>query len=108
MRLKRLAGCPPGPALWLDVLEDGPERGRDIGPAQAHLDICLEESHLVAAIVAGAIGLPRVARHAADQPRHGIGELNLAAGAGLLSVELGENVGRQDVAADDAEPRRRA
>ena len=56
------------------------------GPArsQRQRDVGLEEAQLVAAVVAPAVEAQAMERLAADQPGHAVGELDLAAGAGLL------------------------
>ena len=46
-------------------------------------------------------------RHASNKPLHGVRKLDLAAGAFFLLIEFAEDLRRKDIAADNAQPRRR-
>ena len=59
--------------------------------AQAEGDRRLDEAGLVAAVEALAVEAVAVERGAADQARHGVGQLDLAAGAALLAIEHREH-----------------
>src|SRR6185312_13135429 len=80
---------------------------RRVGPAERHGDIRLEKTQPVAAIITPAGVAHRVERLAADHPGERIGELDLAARAGLVPVEMVEYLGLQHVAADQRPVRRR-
>src|SRR5215470_6856028 len=66
-----------------------------------------EEADLGAAVEALAFELDAVERLLARKPAHGVGELDLAAGATLLLLQDAEDLGLQDVAAGDDQARRR-
>src|SRR5580765_2826063 len=96
MCLKVLARLRPYAAQYLF-------KGRsDVGSGQSHRDIGMEKTHLVPAIVPSASRLHGMERHAPDQPRHGVRELDFAASAGLLAIQFLEDFRLKDVAADDA------
>src|ERR1700736_3246718 len=70
-------------------------------------DVGAQESRLRAAIVAFAFELDTVETLLFGQPDHGVGELDLAAGAALLRFQDFENFRLQDVAPGDRQIRGR-
>ena len=66
-------------------------------------DVGDEEAELGAAIVGAAVEAAAVERLRLGQRHHGVGELDLVAGAALLAGEQVENLRLQDVAAADIE-----
>src|SRR4026207_1661651 len=94
---------PPPPQT--EAAEVGPEVRREVGPLERDVDGRLEPAHRRAGVVAGALELVGVDRLLLHECLDGIGELDLAAGAALGLLELVEDLGGQDVAADDREAR---
>ena len=80
-----------------------PEGLYEVLSLQRELDHRLQESELVAGVVADAINLVGVERPALQQRAQTVGQLNLAGRVALGRRERLEDVGRQDVAADDGE-----
>ena len=75
--------------------------------AQREFDGRLEEAELVAGVVALAFEAVGVDRAAAQQVLEGVGELDFAARARVDRLQRVEDLGRQDVAADDGQVGRR-
>src|SRR3569623_3588805 len=82
-------------------LRDQP--GAQLRPLQAVGDVGAEEAVLGAAIMALALELDAIECLRLGKADHGVGELDLAAGAALLGLEELEDLGLQDVAASDRE-----
>ena len=80
---------------------------RQIGPPQREVHDGLQEAELVAGVVAHALDLAGVDRPRLEQLAQTVGQLDLAGPVALGRRERREDVGRQDVAADDGEVRRR-
>ena len=82
---------------------------REVRPAQREIHHGLEEPQLVAGVVAHAVDLAAVDRPLLQQPPQPVGQLDLAGAVLLLRglLQRREDVGREDVAADDREVRRR-
>src|SRR5689334_24115134 len=78
-----------------------PYLGSDFRMAEGVCDVGLDEAGLVAAIEAPAFEPVAVEPPAPAHLRHRIGQLDLAARARRLPVEMPEHVRLQDVAADD-------
>src|SRR5262245_60477917 len=74
-----------------------------IGAGHAEGDVGAEEAGLRAAVVALAFELDAVEFLRLRKPDHGVGELDLAAGAALLCLQDLEDLRLQDVAAGDRE-----
>src|ERR1700716_4560568 len=72
-----------------------------IGARHGEGDVGAEEAGLGAAIVPFALELDTVEALGLGKLDHGIGELDLAAGAALLGLQDLENLGLQDVAPGD-------
>ncbi len=89
------------------VRHEGAHGGADILAFERERDVGGDEAGLVAAIVAGGADGDAMEGLGADQLGHGVGELDLAAGAALRFVEDLHHFRLEDVAADDAERRRR-
>src|SRR3972149_10348362 len=70
-------------------------------PLQRQGDIGLEKSGLAAAVKALAREAEPVQRRFAETGGDGVGELDLAARARLAAREMGEDLGHQDIAADN-------
>ncbi len=96
------AGC-----FEIDRAQVVGERLREIGPAQREIDDGLQEPELVARVVADAVDVAAVDRPILQQPAQAVGQLNLAGAIAGRRFERGEDVRREDVAADDREIRRR-
>ena len=79
----------------------------EIGPPQREVDHRLQESELVAGVVADALDLAGVDRPRLQQLAQAVGQLDLARPVALGRRQRGEDVGRQDVAADDRQVGRR-
>src|SRR5258706_8543134 len=77
----------------------------DLRVPQAVGDGRLQIAELVAAIVALALELVRVDRLLGEHRLDGVGQLQLAAGAGLQLAQMPEDIARQQIAADHAERR---
>ena len=84
-----------------------PERLGQLRPPQREVHQRLQESQLVAGVVADAVDLAGVDRPLPQQPPQAVGQLDLARAIARRGFERREDVGRQDVAADDREVRRR-
>ena len=82
-------------------LELRAELRRDVGARERVGDIGGEEADLGAAVEAAAFELQAVERLRARERDHGVGELDLAAGAGCLLFQNVEDLRLQDVAAGD-------
>src|SRR5215211_2577792 len=91
----------PASALGQELLELGAERRCDIGARQRVGDVGGEKADLRAAVEDAAVEAIAEERLGLGQLQHGVGHLNLAAGAGGLALEERENLGLQDVAAGD-------
>src|SRR5262245_37789849 len=101
----RLGAASLSPAQ--QALELGPHRGRDVAALERIGDVGREKAHLRSAIEAPAVELQAVERLRPGELDHGVGELNLAAGAALLGREDVEDLRLQEVAAGDDQVRRR-
>src|SRR5690242_19117889 len=97
----------PPPRLDVERAQVLPELGTGVRPRERELDGRLEPAHRGAGVI--AVALERVAEHAllVHQRLDGVGELDLAARAALRLLELLEDLGRQHVAPDHREVRRR-
>src|SRR5262249_37749121 len=95
------------PLTFPDVLQVRPEACTEIGVAQTVLDGGAQISDLAAAVVANAGERQHVHGLVVHEAGNAVGQLDLTACAALSLLELGEDAGRQDVAADDREIRRR-
>src|SRR5581483_7591814 len=84
-----------------EVGQEGPELVAEVGTVERQLDRRPEEVDLLAEVVAAR--LERVAAHRLrlEQQADGVGQLQLAAGAGRDAVEGVEDLRREDVTADD-------
>src|SRR5688572_9311728 len=95
----------------LQVLRDGeygiPHLAADLRMIEREGDVGFDEARLVAAIEALAFEAIAVEPAAPAHLRHRVCQLDLAARAGALLVEMREHVRLQDVASDDGERRRR-
>src|SRR5215831_15198561 len=69
------------------ALELGPHRGCDVAALERIGDVGSEKAHLRSAIEAPAVELQAVERLRPGELDHGVGELNLAAGAAFLGGE---------------------
>src|SRR4051794_4989749 len=74
---------------------------------QSERDVGLKEADAVTAIVSGALKAQAMEWLCADQTRHAVCKLNFIASAALLTVEMGEQLGLKNIAADDRQSRRR-
>src|SRR5882724_1178977 len=83
------------------------ELGPEIWARERVGEVGGQEADLGAAVEALAFELHAVERLLAREPAHGVGELDLAAGATLLLLQYVEDLWLQDVAARDDEVRRR-
>ena len=83
------------------------ERLGEVRPPQREVDHRLQEPELVARVVADAFDLARVDRPRLQQLAQAVGQLNLAGAIARGRRERRKDVGRQDVAADDRQVRRR-
>src|SRR5258705_2496558 len=83
------------------------ELGPEVWPRERVGEVGGQEADLGAAVEAPAFELHAVERLLAREPAHGVGELDLTAGAALLLLQYVEDLGLQDVAARDDEVRRR-
>ena len=79
----------------------------EVRPAQREVDDGFQEAELVAGVVADAFDLAGVDRPGLQQLAQAVGQLNLAGAIALGRGQRREDVGRQDVAADDRQVRRR-
>ena len=86
-------------------LGEGADDRTDIVACKREREIGLDIARLVAAIVALAIEGKAVERLVADQLRHRVGQLDLAAGALFLPFEDAHDFGLEDVAARDHQVR---
>src|SRR5216684_3707029 len=84
-------------------LELGPHRRRDVVALERVGDVGGEKADLGAAVEAAPLELQSVERLRLGELDHRVGELDLAAGAALLSGKDIEDFGLQDVAAGDDE-----
>src|ERR1700737_4180457 len=84
-------------------LELRAHRRRDVGARERIGDVGGEETSLRAAVEASACELQSVERLRPGELDHGVGELDLAAGAALPGGQKVEDFGLQDVAAGDDE-----
>src|SRR6185503_13938582 len=108
MASRRLGRFGPGrPGLEAQGFEVGAEFVGQIGASQRELDRGLEKPELVAGVVAPALELDRVHRAAGAQHSQRVGQLDLAAGVRAGAGQKLEDLGRQHVAADDGQIRRR-
>src|SRR5687768_8591120 len=89
--------------LALQALRDGehgvPHLAADLRMVEREGDVGLDEAGLVAAIESAPFETIAVEAAAPAHQRHRVGQLDLAAGAGALLVEMREHVRLQDVAA---------
>src|SRR5690348_13590148 len=109
---RRIVGSkrwPSGMSAPSAVLVDEPAQlGRQFGARHGIGQIRLQPAELVAAIEAAAGEAQAEERPlAVDQLDEPVGQLDLAAGAAADPLEMAEDLGMQDVAADDAERRGR-
>ena len=102
----RLYASPTGAGRSSDV-EVGRELVGEVGPPQREVDHRLQEPQLVAGVVADALHLAGVDRPRLQQLAQAVGQLDLAGAVALGRRQRREDVGRQDVAADDRQVRRR-
>ena len=72
-----------------------------VGTSQADGEISLQETNLVAAIVARTCRADCVERDLAQQTRESVGQLNFVSGPALAALEFGEDGGRQNIAPND-------
>ena len=79
----------------------------DVRPTQREVDDGFEESELVARVVPHAFDLASVDRSGLQQFAEAVGQLNLTGAVAFGRGQRREDVGRQDVAADDGEIGRR-
>ena len=75
--------------------------------AQGEFDGGFEEAEFVAGIVALAVEFEGINRTAAEQVAQGVGQLDLSARSSFDALDGFEDIGRQNVAADDGEIRGR-
>src|SRR5579871_5216045 len=93
----------------LEVLpQDLPQPLPQFGMGEAKRDGGFEKAELVAAIIA-ATGKTQTVKGLTlfDQPFERVGQLDFAAAAPLAAAEMRENLGLDDIAADDCRGRRR-
>jgi hypothetical protein len=90
-------GTHPG----LHRCEEAAHRRADIVARYRQRDVRLDKAGLVAAIVTLAIEGEAMERLVADQLRHRVGQLDLAAGALFLRLQDAHHLGLKDVAARD-------
>ena len=83
------------------------ELSGEVRPPQREIHHRLQEPQLVARVVADAFHFAGVDRPRLQQLAQAVGELDLAGAIALGLRERREDVGRQDVAADDRQVRRR-
>ena len=89
--------------LKVEALEVSPELIRQVRASEGELHRGLEEAQLLAGVVTLPLEFHRIDEAAAAQGAEAVGELDLAAGIGRGILKDREDVGRQDVAADDGE-----
>src|SRR5712692_11770912 len=93
--------------LEVQGLQVSPERIGQVGTGKGELNRRLEESQLVASVVALALELDSIDGPPAAEHAQAIGELDLSPGVRRRVLEDGEKIGRQHVAADDGQIRGR-
>src|SRR3990172_13120394 len=84
--------------------EELAQAGPDISAREADLDRGGEEAERAAGVVAAALELVGEHGLGLEEQREAVGELELAALARRRALEHREDLRREDVAADDAEP----
>src|SRR3546814_149119 len=92
------------------VLEAGdqvPGTRTEVVAGQREGNVRLEEAELVPAVEAPPLEGETVERLPADELRHRVGQLDFAARTRLAPRQLVEDLGQEDVAADDGQVRRR-
>src|SRR5258707_5831568 len=77
----------------IQPLHDTAHRVGHVGPRQRERQVRLEKSDLVAAVEAATVEPEAVDRDPADLLGDRVGDLDLAAGAALLAVEMLEHAG---------------
>src|SRR4028119_1746979 len=78
------------------ALEELAHRRRHIRPLQREGDLRFQEAGLVAAVEAAALVTEAVEGLGADEARHAVRELHLAAGAALHAGEVADHLRRPD------------
>src|SRR5262245_59276761 len=107
----RLRGCRNDFALstlaFEQLLQLGPKRRRQVGSVKGVGDVGRQKADLASAVVNRAIEAHGEERLAFGKLDHGIGDLDLAAGAALATLEDGEYLRLQDIASGDVQIGRR-
>src|SRR5512144_1642312 len=85
------------------LLQLGGEGLAEVGALKRVRHVGQQEAELRAAVEAPALIAERIKGLRLDQPDHGVGDLDLAAGAGLLGGEDVEYLGLENVAAENGE-----
>src|SRR5262249_32969258 len=93
--------------LQIDLFQVLSERATEVVTLQCELDGGFQETELITCVVPSAFELQTVDRPIAQQVFQRIGQLNLAAGAGLDRFDGGKDFRSKNVASDNSEIGRR-